>query len=114
MAELKIDLREHPARAQHPITKQPLDMVHPLVKDWRAVYLVCEDDAEDMFLGYVTPNRLFHLQVSERTLGGPGMADEIRRLVGEQIGTDGKGATAVDAPADPGRDEFDDLEEEDL
>lgn len=122
MDEIQIELREHPARAPDPARPgRTLNRVHPAVADWRAVYLLCPDDAEDLHLGYITPEvktptqhtpRKFHLVVSKATLGGSSMAQLIRDKVAEVAGLDSPDGPTIADPPQPNDDNGEYIEDE--
>jgi hypothetical protein len=107
VANLELDYREHPARAVHPVTGESLGVVHPAVADWLAVYLLCPEDTEDMFLGYITPNKKFHMTVPPSAVGGKDMAEMIRRRIADEQGLEThKGPTVGELPKPEQEDTF--------
>lgn len=113
---IEIELRNHPAQAEHPITGKKLfdsdGNPVPLLPTWQAIYLLTDGPGPDLFIGYVTPNKLIQIQVGESRLGGRAVVDLIRKQVAAKVGGDGAGSIVPDESEENEPEELEDIIDE--
>ena len=112
--EIKIELRQHPAQAQHPVTKKPLFDEHndpvPLFPKQKSIWMLGDDETPDVLIGYVSEPPALNVNIIKppKFFGSAEILENIREQIGQKIGTDGHGGQAINEPENTEADEEDD------